>query len=208
MDTPAKPTDVTLTVDWLPIDSIVANPANPRQITELSFDKLVKSLRECPALFTARPVLASERADGSRVIVGGDKRWRAAKRLGWAQVPVILFRHLTDDQEREIIIKDNGEFGEWDWDLLANGFDGLPLDDWGIKLPESWLTPPDSKDALPKLEVEPPESDAIGNYAIILFETRTEYDEFLQRLGLKPGTRSIPWTEYRQFLEPLPKMAL
>jgi hypothetical protein len=34
---------------------------------------------------------------------------------------------------REIVIKDNGAFGSWDYDMLANEWDDLPLSDWGIK---------------------------------------------------------------------------
>ena len=46
---------------------------------------------------------------------------------------------LTPDQEREIVVKDNGEnFGEWDFNLLANWSDE-PLTDWGVDLPEGWL---------------------------------------------------------------------
>ena len=33
---------------------------------------------------------------------------------------------------REIIIKDNGSFGSWDYDMLANEWDDLPLSDWGV----------------------------------------------------------------------------
>jgi hypothetical protein len=33
---------------------------------------------------------------------------------------------------REIVIKDNGAFGSWDYDMLANEWDDLPLTDWGV----------------------------------------------------------------------------
>jgi hypothetical protein len=33
---------------------------------------------------------------------------------------------------REIVIKDNGAFGSWDYDMLANEWDDLPLSDWGV----------------------------------------------------------------------------
>ena len=70
----------TFPTELVPVDSIEPHPFNPRQISELSFDKLVKSLRECPDLFIARPILVSEHADGKRIIIGGDKRlWLALK---------------------------------------------------------------------------------------------------------------------------------
>ena len=36
---------------------------------------------------------------------------------------------------KEIVIKDNGSFGSWDYDTLANEWDG-PLEDWGINIPQ------------------------------------------------------------------------
>ena len=38
---------------------------------------------------------------------------------------------------REIVIKDNGAFGSWDYDMLANEWDDLPLSDWGVP---AWST--------------------------------------------------------------------
>lgn len=184
-----------------PVDSVAPHPYNPRQISSLQFDRLVKSLAECPDLFLARPVLVSVRADGSRIIIGGDKRWRAAKQLDYKEIPTILFSGLSEKQEREIIIKDNGEFGEWDWDLLANNFDGLPLDDWGIALPEDWLRPADAGgDKLADAEIEGKLSDAIGNYIVVNFEDHAAYVEFLSRLGLKDGSRSVAFEKLEVLL--------
>lgn len=42
---------------------------------------------------------------------------------------------LTEEQERSVLIKDNGSWGEWDWDLLANEWDDLPLNEWGVDIP-------------------------------------------------------------------------
>ncbi len=39
---------------------------------------------------------------------------------------------LTREQEREFIIKDNVGFGEWDWDVLANEWNGQQVDNWGL----------------------------------------------------------------------------
>jgi hypothetical protein len=33
------------------------------------------------------------------------------------------------------VIKDNVGFGEWDWDDVANNWDDLPLDEWGLDKP-------------------------------------------------------------------------
>jgi hypothetical protein len=38
-------------------------------------------------------------------------------------------------KQREFIIKDNVGFGEWDWDELANTWNSVELEDWGL---DSW----------------------------------------------------------------------
>ena len=39
---------------------------------------------------------------------------------------------LTKEQEDEFIVKDNLGFGEWDWDVLANEWDSVQLEEWGL----------------------------------------------------------------------------
>lgn len=60
-------------------------------------------------------------------------RYTALKELGVDQAPcVILPENLPLPKLKEIVIKDNGSFGEWDFDLLGNEWDDLPLTDWGV----------------------------------------------------------------------------
>ena len=44
----------------------------------------------------------------------------------------------TEDEKRRFVISDNGSWGEWDQDILANMWSDLPLIEWGVKLPEDW----------------------------------------------------------------------
>lgn len=62
-------------------------------------------------------------------------RLRACKEAGLKQVPIIKASELTEDQQREFIIKDNVGFGEWDWEVLANEWDQELLDEWALDLP-------------------------------------------------------------------------
>ena len=105
-------------IETIPINYVKLNEKNPRFIQDAEFKKLVKSLRDCPQLFNARPLLCSDRT-GELIILGGNMRYRAAMELGWKTVPVIVMNGLTEAQEKEIIIKDNGAFGEWDLKILA-----------------------------------------------------------------------------------------
>lgn len=128
-------------IDHLPTSTLRLNPANPRQISEKQFRSLVKSLKDCPQLFEARPLLVSDRT-GERIVLGGNMRLRAAQKLGLTEVPAIILPGLTEAQEREIAIKDNGAWGEWDWDALANEWGDVPLAEWGVPMPSCWRDEP------------------------------------------------------------------
>lgn len=55
--------------------------------------------------------------------------------LRWKDKPtaqIIKATELSEDEQREFIIKDNVGFGEWDMDALANEWDEKDLDDWGL----------------------------------------------------------------------------
>jgi len=125
-------------IQYLPINNLIINPNNPRLIKDANFKRLVKSLKDCPSLFDARPCICSDRT-GELIIMGGNMRFLAAKELQYKEVPVIVMSGLTEEQEREIVIKDNGDFGEWDMNLLSS-WDSLPLNEWGVNLPEDWLS--------------------------------------------------------------------
>jgi len=46
--------------------------------------------------------------------------------------PIIKASELSEDEQREFIIKDNVGYGEWDMDALANEWDETELADWGL----------------------------------------------------------------------------
>ena len=77
-----------------------------------------------------RPIVVND----DMVVLGGNMRLKACKEAGLKEVPVIKVNDLTEEQQREFIIKDNVGFGDWDWDLLANEWDADLLDDWGLDI--------------------------------------------------------------------------
>jgi hypothetical protein len=127
----AKATKITEEKLMLPVSKIKPLPNNPHKISKAKLELLAQSLRECPHLLSARPVICSDRT-GEIIALGGNKRWMAAPKAGMSEVPVHLYHGLTEDQEREIAIKDNGQWGEWDFDLLAN-FGTIPPS-WGVEI--------------------------------------------------------------------------
>jgi ParB-like chromosome segregation protein Spo0J len=133
------------------LTSLKKLPDNPRNIRAEDMAVLVDSLARNPELFDARPIILSDRT-GELVIIAGNMRFEAAKSLGLREVPTILLPGLTEAKEREIAIRDNINNGDWDWDILANQWDDLPLGDWGLEMP--------SFDAIDDLEVKGDEKES------------------------------------------------
>ena len=151
--------------DTVGLSQLKANAANPRQIKDEKFTKLVSSVLAFPKMLDIRPIVV----DDTFTVLGGNMRYRAlaavaemkpdevAARLSkikdfgkktaaeqealaahWQQwlstptVAVIKASELSERERREFIIKDNVSFGEWDYDALANEWDSVELNEWGV----------------------------------------------------------------------------
>jgi hypothetical protein len=117
--------------DYLPLSELVKLENNPRTIKKADFEKLKESIKSNPDYFEARPIICSDRT-GQNVILGGNQRYEAAKALGMSEVPVIVLHGLDEAREREIVIRDNVNNGDWDFDILANEWDEKKLQEWGV----------------------------------------------------------------------------
>lgn len=104
---------------------------NPRTISEEQMQILKESIRCNPDYFEARPIILSDRT-GKLVIIAGNQRYEASVELGLPDVPTVLLHGLTEEREREIIIRDNVNNGAWDEKLLKRVerrvFDGLGIE--------------------------------------------------------------------------------
>lgn len=117
--------------EYLPLSELVKLENNPRTIKKADFEKLKTSIKDNPDYFEARPIICSDRT-GKNVILGGNQRYEAAKALGMSEVPVIVLHGLDEAREREIVIRDNVNNGDWDFDILANEWDAEQLQEWGL----------------------------------------------------------------------------
>lgn len=79
-------------------------------------------------MLNLRPVVVNS----DMVVLGGNMRLKACQAAGLTEVPTILASGLTDERQREFIIKDNVGFGEWEWETLANEWDADLLAEWGL----------------------------------------------------------------------------
>jgi len=119
-------------IEKLPISKVKANPNNPRIIKDDKFKKLVKSIQEFPQMLEIRPIVVNE----EMIVLGGNMRLKACQEAGLKEVHIIKASDLTEEQQKEFIIKDNVGFGEWDWEDLANNWNAEELSEWGLDIPD------------------------------------------------------------------------
>ncbi len=97
-------------IELRPIDQVKPYPGNPRQNDE-AVDAVAASLRE---FGLRQPIVV----DAEGVIIVGHTRFKAAQKLGLAQVPVHVATDLTPAQVKAYRIADNqtasiAEFSSW-----------------------------------------------------------------------------------------------
>ena len=114
------------------VADIKANPNNPRIVKDDKFKKLVQSIKDFPKMLEIRPIVVND----DMVVLGGNMRLKACKEAGLKEIPIIKASDLTEEQQKEFIIKDNVGYGEWDWDMIANEWDAEQLTAWGMDIPD------------------------------------------------------------------------
>lgn len=147
------------------LSQVSVNEANPRIIKEDKYRKLIDSILSFPEMLAIRPVVVentmtalggnmrcralydiasmSEQELTERIGQLKNKAEADMQRLvsywtTWQDNPTVIVikaDNLTEEQRKEFIIKDNVGYGEWDFDLLANGWDSELLGDWGVDIP-------------------------------------------------------------------------
>jgi hypothetical protein len=163
------------------IDEIKPNPNNPRIIKDEKFKKLVKSIQELPEMLDIRPIVVND----DMVVLGGNMRLKACKAAGIKEVAIIKASELTEEKQREFIIKDNVGYGEWDWDMIANEWESEQLEEWGLDVPvydEIDNLEDGEEIELPQsVQLEPPQE-----YILIMAPPNSiEWEEIKEMLKLK-----------------------
>lgn len=107
---------------------------NPRCWTYDDIERLKKSIEETPELLEARGILVYP-FNGRFVAIGGNMRLSALKSMGVGNAPcMVLPEEVTPEVLCELVIKDNGEFGDWDAELLKTEWADCPKEEWGINV--------------------------------------------------------------------------
>ena len=89
---------------------------------------------EFPDMLSLRPLVLDE----DNVVVGGNMRLRALTELGIKETPYIKVYGLDEEKRKEFLIKDNLNYGEWNWDTLKADWNFEYIEDWGLDIP-NWV---------------------------------------------------------------------
>jgi hypothetical protein len=110
------------------ISDLIPAPYNPRQSTTKQEKHLKESLQKFGLV---EPIIFNKQTG---YIVGGHFRVRELKKLGINEIECVIV-DLNKADEKELNIRLNANTGSWDWDTLANDWDVVDLETWGLGIP-------------------------------------------------------------------------
>lgn len=155
-------------------------PKNPRKITKEKFDALCESIRKSPEMKVLDEIKVYP-YNGRYVVISGNHRYKAYKKLGWVNV---LCKVLPDDTPkeklREYVMKENMHYAEND-DALLNL--------WNLKELADWRVPVKIKS---KKQKEVPEIeftqvlDETHNYIVLYFDNEVDWLQAQTLFDIKP----------------------
>ena len=111
------------------IADLIPAPYNPRQSTAKQEKHLKESLEKFGMV---EPIIFNKQTG---YIVGGHFRVRGLKKLGIKEVECVIV-DLNEADEKELNIRLNANTGSWDWDTLANDWEVVDLQAWGLEIPQ------------------------------------------------------------------------
>ena len=111
------------------IADLIPAPYNPRQSTAKQEKHLKESLEKFGLV---EPIIFNKQTG---YIVGGHFRVRELKKLGIKEIECVIV-DLNEADEKELNIRLNANTGSWDWDTLANDWDVVDLEAWGLDIPQ------------------------------------------------------------------------
>jgi DNA modification methylase len=111
------------------ISDLIPAPYNPRQSTAKQEKHLKESLQKFGLV---EPIIFNKQTG---YIVGGHFRVRELKKLGINEIECVIV-DLNEADEKELNIRLNANTGSWDWDTLANDWDVVDLEAWGLDIPQ------------------------------------------------------------------------
>lgn len=144
-------------------------PRNPRKITKEKFEDLCDSIRKSPEMKVLEEIKVFP-FNGRYVVIGGNHRYKAYKKLGWENVLCkILPEDTPKEKLREYVMKENMTYAE---------NDNAVLNAWDLKELAEWRVPVSIKT---KKQQEVPEVeftqilDESHNYIVLYFDNEVDW---------------------------------
>lgn len=145
-------------------------PKNPRQWTQTDIDRTRNSVLRDQDFLEDRPLLVIPLEEKKWVVFAGNLRREGAKAGKIKEVPAVIYYPETEEDKETIkrrAILDNGSFGAWDYDTLANEWDDQPLQDWGVP---AW-----KEEGVESVDGEPAPTDEGGTSSGTPFNYEAQY---------------------------------
>lgn len=157
-------------------------PKNPRFIRDKQYENLKKSIQDFPEMLKLRELIVFPIGD-KFVVIAGNMRYRAGKEIGLDEFPCkILDTNTTVERLREITIKDNNSFGEWDFDDLANEWEVDELDEWGVDLPFNFSDDVNFDEFFDENTKDIKDPDLMRNWKSIIIKINPENDDKIEEI--------------------------
>jgi hypothetical protein len=166
--------------------------------------RLVDSIR-INGFWKHRPITLSDRT-GVLVVIAGNQRYKAAKKLKLEEVPTITYHNLTEDEEKDIILRDNINNGEWDFSILKDGdfWNDIDFDFFGLEIPESKEKKSKKQKPEPDGDSEDEDSDIPDDKEAFyrsmltdcLYESNNEFDIPNLLLDKQAGKLQLPFAPW------------
>jgi len=110
------------------LDQIVPNPRQPRRdFSDAELQELQLSLQASGLL---QPISVRPRSDGKFELIAGERRFRAATRLGWSTIPAVI-RDVSDEQLLSFALVENLQRADLNPIEEAEGYRQL-INDFGL----------------------------------------------------------------------------
>ena len=155
-------------------------PRNPRKITKEKFDDLCESIRKSPEM----KVLDEIRVypfNGRYVVISGNHRYKAYKKLGWENVLCkVLPENTPKEKLREYVMKENMHYAEND-DKMLNQWNLKELADWRVPI----KIKAKEKKQMPEVEFTQILSES-HNYLVLYFDDEVDWLQAQTLLDIKP----------------------
>lgn len=178
------------------VDNIVENNWNPNKQQEIIFNELVKDIKEEGFDEPIQCVLVDKNSieykEGKLYkIIGGEHRFKAAKILGYKEIPVVVKDYATEKEQKIKTVRRNQLKGDLDkkkFTKLFNSLNSAGIDNevarsFGFKNKEDLkkmivnFKGKNSKEFIDKLKEVKLEENAITNISMILNKLFKEYGE-------------------------------